>query len=77
MKFNLFKEFKKDLNLSVNHDLQNLGSKINKRNVFLFFGLVGAYIYFRPYLIYYRGMRERKLKIDQLKQDGKWVLDDN
>lgn len=71
MKFNLIKEFKKDLNDSV---ANNLRQSTNTKHTILFLIAFGIFIFSKPYFMYYKGYLDRKRRIEILKKEEKWVL---
>lgn len=71
MKLNLIKELKKDLNESVANNIK-LGR--NGKHTILFLISFGIFIFSKPFWLYYQGHLFRKLKIANLKKEGKWVL---
>jgi len=74
MRFNLLKEFKRDLNIVVLNEMNYSGSKKGIGKI-IFFGLFfTTYILSKPFYNYYKGRLERKYKIKELKKSGEYVL---
>ena len=74
MRFNLLKEFKRDLNIVVLNEMNYSGSKKGIGKIILFGLLFTTYILSKPFYNYYKGRLERKYKIKELKKSGEYVL---
>jgi hypothetical protein len=69
---NLIRNFKRDLEIAIKNDIRR-NSENASRLAFIGFLLTG-YIFSRPFMVYYHGYKERLNKIEDLKQDEKFVL---
>ena len=74
MRFNLLKEFKRDLNIVVLNEMNYSGSKKGIGKIILFGLFFTTYILSKPFYNYYKGRLERKYKIKELKKSGEYVL---
>ena len=75
-KLNIFKQFNEDLKAAVIYDAKSALNK--KTSAKVFFGLFFAiYILSKPFYIQYTSYLIRKRKIDDLKQQGKFIIEDN
>jgi hypothetical protein len=74
MRLNLFREFKKDLNIAVSNEIVKAGSKNGIGKIILFGVFFTTYILSKPFYNYYKGRLERKYKIKELKKNGEYVL---
>lgn len=73
IKFQIFKNFDKDLKSAVFYDAANVLKKNNKAAFFTFIFL-SIYILSKPFYLYYTGYLMRLKKIELLKQQGKYIL---
>lgn len=76
IKLNIFKQFNEDLKAAVIYDAKSALNKNTKAKIF--FGIfLASYILSKPFYIQYTSYLVRQRKIDDLKQSGKFVINDN
>ncbi len=72
--FRFYSEFRKDLNLTVATEMQRFGKPSQLRTLILGCVFFIAYIYSKPFFIYYKGKCERKFRIEELKRNGEYIF---
>ena len=74
---NLFRDFKKDFGLAVYNDIQRTSKTINLKYVGIYGILITIYILSKPIFITYMGNMEKKVRLEKIKAEGKFCLDEN